>query len=68
MHSHFPKGFRQNCLFHFIYDSETAIESLMSLRQRMPSSMDDFDETRATQGGTDIVGKVNENGTPLQQP
>jgi hypothetical protein len=24
--------------------------------------MDDFDETRATQGGTDIIGKVNENG------
>jgi hypothetical protein len=25
--------------------------------------MDDFDETRATRGGTDIIGKVNENGT-----
>ena len=25
--------------------------------------MDDFDETRATHGGTDIIGKVNENGT-----
>jgi len=29
MRSQFPKGFRQNCLFHFISDSETAIENLI---------------------------------------
>ena len=30
---------------------------------KMVAPMDDFDETRATHGGTDIIGKVNENGT-----
>jgi hypothetical protein len=34
--------------------------TIRDLKQVVPS--DDFDETRATQGGTDIIGKVNENG------
>lgn len=34
--------------------------TIRDLKQVVPS--DDFDETRATQGGTDIIGRVNENG------
>jgi|SRR6478609_9313928 hypothetical protein len=39
MRSQFPKGFRQNCLFHFISDSETAIDFEQFLDEHKRSSI-----------------------------